>query len=220
MATKLSRPMSASDAAYIRQRAPAAASLFRRRAAMAKDSNDAGQGKAPRMSKRVLRQAEQVGRQIDEKREAVKEAVEELEAKARRLRELAASLKPAAKRAVGRLRQRGASASGAAASPLRPAVARRRARRESFKLHLSRLAKDVDPAFGVTRGGLDALDGVTCELLERLAGGAAGLTKVGRRVTLGERDAEAAVRLLLRGRLRREGERAARAAVGRFRAWR
>ncbi|XP_063587449.1 uncharacterized protein LOC134764724 [Penaeus indicus] len=145
---------------------------------MAKDSNDAGQGKAPRMSKRVLRQAEQVGRQIDEKREAVKEAVEELEAKARRLRELAASLKPAAKRA------------------------------------------DVDPAFGVTRGGLDALDGVTCELLERLAGGAAGLTKVGRRVTLGERDAEAAVRLLLRGRLRREGERAARAAVGRFRAWR
>ncbi|XP_047469487.1 histone H2B.2, sperm-like [Penaeus chinensis] len=165
------------------------------------------------MSKKVLKQAEQIGRQIDEKREAVKEAAEELEAKARKL-------KPVAKRAVDRLRARGAEASDAAPSLLRPVVARRRGRNESYRLYLSRLAKDVDPAFGVTRGGLDALDGVTCELFGRLADAAAVLTKVGRRVTLGERDAEAAVRLLLRGRLRREAERDARAAVARFRAWR
>lgn len=170
-------------------------------------------------SKHVLRDAEQVGRQIDEKREALKEAVAGAGAKARGLRGRAAPLKPVARRWAGRLRARApASDAAEAARLLRPGVARRRGRSESFRLYLRRLAKDVDAAFGVTRVGLDVLDGVTCDLFERLAGAAAGLTKAGRRVTLGERDAEAAVRLLLRGRLRREAERAARAAVARFRA--
>lgn len=167
-------------------------------------------------SKHVLRDAEQVGRQIDEKREALKEAVAGAVAEARGR---AAPLKPVARRWAGRLRARApASDAAEAARLLRPGVARRRGRSESFRLYLRRLAKDVDAAFGVTRVGLDVLDGVTCDLFERLAGAAAGLTKAGRRVTLGERDAEAAVRLLLRGRLRREAERAARAAVARFRA--
>lgn len=192
------------------------------------------------MSKRVLKQAAQLGREFDEKKEALKEAIED---KARKVDDKLADLaepnakkaakpiakkavKPIAKKAVEFLQKHGDLSSDVsdvaqsqAASFLRPAIVRRRRRSESYRLYITRLVKDLDPASGITQSGLAVMDNLTCDLFERLAHASTDLIKVGKRLTLSERDVEAAVKLHLKGELRRECEREARAAVKRFKTY-
>ncbi|XP_042879232.1 histone H2B-like [Penaeus japonicus] len=179
------------------------------------------------MSKEVQKQAEDLGRKIDEKMDAAKEKLE-VKAKEAELIDLLKPIKPLAKKVLELLpsstkddeESPGVSSfeleQHESVSFLRPAVLRRRKRIESYRLYISRIVKDIEPNFGITRQGLNVMDNVTCDLFEELGRIAADFIKVGKRVTLSDRDVEAAIKLTISRDLRSDCIRQARAAVKRF----
>jgi histone H2B len=74
---------------------------------------------------------------------------------------------------------------------------RRKTKKESFATYIHRVLKQLHPQLGISRKGMEVMDNMMFDLFERFAIEAGKLTQHNKTVTMGRREIQSAVKLLL-----------------------
>ncbi|NWW73514.1 H2B protein, partial [Climacteris rufus] len=74
-------------------------------------------------------------------------------------------------------------------------------RKETFSVYIYKVLKQVHPDLTISSRAMSIMNSFVSDMFERLAAEASRLAQYGRRATLGSREVQTAVRLLLPGEL-------------------
>ncbi len=78
---------------------------------------------------------------------------------------------------------------------------RKRRTKESYKMYINKVCKQVHPSMRISKKGMAVLNSFCMDTFEQIAQEAGRLVRSGKGQTLGSRDIQAAVRLVLPGEL-------------------
>jgi histone H3/H4 len=93
---------------------------------------------------------------------------------------------------------------------------RRRKRRESFNTYIHRVLKQVHPKIGISKKAMSIMNSFVTDTFDKVATQAGGLCKVNKRKTLGSREIQTALRLVLPGELAKHAVSEGTKAVTKF----
>ena len=93
---------------------------------------------------------------------------------------------------------------------------RRRKRRESFNTYIHRVLKQVHPKIGISKKAMSIMNSFVTDTFDKVATQAGGLCKVNNRKTLGSREVQTALRLVLPGELAKHAVSEGTKAVTKF----
>jgi len=93
---------------------------------------------------------------------------------------------------------------------------RRRKRRESFNTYIHRVLKQVHPKIGISKKAMSIMNSFVTDTFDKVATQAGGLCKVNKRKTLGSREVQTALRLVLPGELAKHAVSEGTKAVTKF----
>lgn len=93
---------------------------------------------------------------------------------------------------------------------------RSKKRKESFKIFIFRVMKQVHPELTVSTRAMGIINSFVIDIFERLASEASKLAKLGRRATMSSRDIQTAVRLILPGELSKHAVSEGTKAVAKY----
>ena len=93
---------------------------------------------------------------------------------------------------------------------------RRRRRRESFNTYIHRVLKQVHPKIGISKKAMSIMNSFVNDTFDKVATQAGSLVKVNKRKTLGSREVQTALRLVLPGELAKHAVSEGTKAVTKF----
>lgn len=109
-----------------------------------------------------------------------------------------------------------ASAKKPKAAPARSTGVRRRRRVESYSTYIYKVLKQVHPATGISKSGMNVMESLVMDIFERICREAAQLARYNKKATLSSREIQTAVRLVLPGELAKHAVSEATKAVTKF----
>ena len=92
----------------------------------------------------------------------------------------------------------------------------KRRRRETYNIYIYRVLKQVHPDTGVSKRAMSILNSFVSDTFGRIAGEAGRLVKYNKKATLGAREVQTAVRLVLPGELAKHAVSEGTKAVTKF----
>lgn len=95
-------------------------------------------------------------------------------------------------------------------------IVRKKIRKTSYKVHLSRVLKQIHPDMTLSQRAVNTLDSYIMDMMQRIAEEASRLVKMRRKKTMTSRDIEASVRLVLNGLLIQQALVVGRNALTRY----
>ena len=93
------------------------------------------------------------------------------------------------------------SQTGHGKSPILSKRSRSKRRAESFSLYIYKVLKAVHPELGISRKSMSILNSFIMDLFQRMAEEASRLSAYNKRATIGSREIQTAVKLILPGEL-------------------
>ena len=93
---------------------------------------------------------------------------------------------------------------------------RRKARRNTFNTYIHRVLKQVHPKIGISKKAMSIMNSFVTDTFDKVATQAGGLVKVNKRKTLGSREVQTALRLVLPGELAKHAVSEGTKAVTKF----
>lgn len=90
-----------------------------------------------------------------------------------------------------------------AKAPKKPVDGKKKRKKpvESYSSYIYKVLKQVHPDVGISKRGMSVMDSLVNDLFERIGSEAGKLTKYNKHATLGPRDIQTSVRLMLPGEL-------------------
>ncbi len=89
-------------------------------------------------------------------------------------------------------------------------------RSRSYSTYIMKLIKQIHPTMGISKRGMSILDSIANDTFSRIAEEAARLTRYGNKGTLGSREIQTAIRLVLPGELAKHAVSEGTKAVTKF----